>query len=212
MKIATTSDLFNGLFDFSESVDLFIVCGNVCPIWGRDSSSYNIAQQSEWIEKELNPWLSKLNTDNILLIGGPNDFLAQHYGSHFSFYLSGNYIQDEPITFNRKVFYGMPWIPSHYVSPEDTCAFKSRSGDLFNVALESINGNIDVLLTYVAPRTELDTSSTSDLFRGDLFLNNRISELKKLDLCIYGMPSCEKDTNIIKRSRLESSPYRIFEI
>jgi len=212
MKIAVTSDLFSGLFDFSENVDLFIVCGNICPIWDKDAIMYNISRQAEWIEEELNPWLGKLNTDNVLLVGGPNDFAAQQYGSHFSFYVNGNYIQDEPITFNGTVFYGMPWTPSHYVSPGDQCAFKSKSGELFNIALDSINNNTDVLLTYVSPRTSIDDSAPSGLHRGDIFLSKRLKELKKLKLCLYGMSSCEKDTDIVNGSRDGESPYRIFEI
>jgi|TARA_Y100000310_G_C20686189_1_gene819182 hypothetical protein len=212
MKIAVTSDLFAGLFDFPENVDLFIVCGNICPIWDKSAIAYNISKQTEWIESDLNPWLGNLNTDNILLIGGPNDFAAQHYGSHFSFYLNGNYIQDEPITFNRTVFYGMPWVPSHYVDFGDQCAFKSRSGELFKVALESINNNTDVLLTYTSPRTATDEESSSPLHRGDVFLSNRIKELKKLKFCAYGMTSCDKDTDIVMSARTPSLPYRIFEI
>jgi hypothetical protein len=211
MKIAVTSDLWTGLFDFEESVDLFIVCGNICPIWDKEAIIYNITKQAEWIEKELNPWLRKINTDNILLLGGPNDFIAQHYGSNFSFYVNGNYIQDEPITFNRNVFYGMPWTPSHYIEPHDQCAFKSRSGELFKVALDSVNPHSDILLTYVSPRTSLDENKNSE-DRGDVFLTERIRELKKLKFCLYGMPSCEKDTSIIKKSRTDTYPYRIFEI
>tara|TARA_Y100000034_G_C6908993_1_gene422847 strand:- start:8219 stop:8860 length:642 start_codon:yes stop_codon:yes gene_type:complete len=213
MKIAVTSDLWTGLFDFQESVDLFIVCGNICPIWDKDAITYNITQQTEWVEKELNPWLGNLNTDNVLLMGGPNDFVAQHYGSNFSFYLNGNYIQDEPITFDGHVFYGVPWVPSHYIEPLEQCAFKSRSGELFKIALDSISNNIDVLLSYVAPRTSLEESDTGGgVIRGDVFLKKRIDELKKLKFCIYGMPSCEKDTSIIKKSRTDTSSYRVFEI
>ena len=215
MKIAVTSDLWAGLFDFEDSVDTFIVCGNICPIWDREPFGYNITKQSEWIEKTLNPWLGKLNTDNILLLAGPNDFSAQHYGSNLSFYLNGNYIQDEPITVRQKVFYAMPWIPSHYVEPDDHCAFKSKSGELFNLALDSINNNTDVLLTYVPPRTSYDRESdmlSGNKMRGDIFLKKKIDELKKLQLCVYGMPSCEKDTSIIKKSRAIGNPYRVFEL
>ncbi|MAG27471.1 hypothetical protein CMI47_18210 [Candidatus Pacearchaeota archaeon] len=209
MRVAVTSDLYTGLFDFQENVDLFIICGNICPIWDKEAITYNIVNQTEWIEKELNPWLGRLNTDNILAIGGPNDFVAQHYGSNFSFYLNANYIQDEPITFSGTTFYGMPWIPSHYVDSHYQCAFKSRSGELFKIALDSINNNIDVLLTYVAPRTSSDVKGEN---RGDVFLSNRIKELKKLKLCAYGISSCEKDTTIIKKSRTNDSSYRIFNI
>jgi len=211
MKIAVTSDLWTGLFNFQESVDLFIVCGNICPIWDKEAVTFNIVKQVEWIEGYLNPWLSKINTDNILLMGGPNDFIAQHYGSNFSFYIGGNYIQDEPITFNGHVFYGMPWTPSHYIEPNEQCAFKSRSGELFKVAIDSINNDSNVLLTYVPPRTTLDENKKIN-DRGDVFLTERIEELKKLKFCVYGMPSCEKDTSIIKGCRTDASPYRIFEI
>lgn len=211
MKIAVTSDLYTGLFDFQENVDLFVVCGNICPIWDREAITFNIVNQTEWVERELNPWLGKLNTDNVLVMGGPNDFIAQHYGSNFSFYLNANYIQDEPITFSGTTFYGMPWIPSHYVEGRYKCAFKSRSGELFKIALDSINSNIDVLLTYASPRTSLE-EPIGDKNRGDVFLSNRIKELKKLKLCAYGMVSCEKDTPIIKKSRTNDSPYRIFNI
>jgi len=211
MKIAITSDLHTGLFDFNDEVDLFIICGNICPLWDKEAITYNIVNQTEWIEKELNPWLEKLNADNVLAIGGPNDFVAQHYGSNFSFYLNANYIQDEPITFGGITFYGMPWTPSHYVESHYQCAFKSRSGELFKIALDSINNNIDVLLTYVAPRTSL-CEAQGEKNRGDVFLTNRVEELKKLRLCAYGMPSCEKDTSIIKKSRNNDFPYRIFNI
>ena len=180
MKIGVVTDCFDNLPSIDEKFDAFIVLGSFLPVYDTRLVTWNIVNQVDYIDNLFNPWLNKINSDYKIILGGKNDHLAQFYGSQTGFYLAGDYLQDETITIKGVNFYGMPWVPSHYYDKDLCIAFRSREGNFFNLAVESINDNVDVLLTNVPPK--LNFTSDDHKFDGDIFLSKKIESLKKIKL------------------------------
>ena len=219
MKIGVVTDCFENLPSINESFDVFIVLGNFLPIYDTRLVTWNIVNQVDHIDNVFNPWLDKIKSDYKIILGGKNDHLAQFYGSQTSFYLSGDYLQDEIMTIKGINFYGMPWMPSHYYDSDLAIAFRSREGNFFNLAVESINDNVDILLTNVPPK--LNFTSDDHKFDGDIFLSKKIESLKKIKFHLFSMCT-SVDENIEKtikhrslccsKSALSSRNFLSFEV
>jgi hypothetical protein len=110
-------------------------------------------------------------------------------------------------------------VPSHYYDKDLCIAFRSREGNFFNLAVESINDNVDVLLTNVPPK--LNFTSDDHKFDGDIFLSKKIESLKKIKLHLFSMcTNMDEDSkNTIKhvslccsKSALSSRNFLSFEV
>lgn len=192
MKIGIITESCQNLPEIDESFDVFIVLGNFLPVFDKRLVTWNIINQVDYIDNIFNPWLGKVNSKYKLILGGMNDHLAQFYGSQSSFYLAGDYIQDDLITISGINFYGMPWVPSHYYDKEYLTAFKSREGNFFSLAVDSIHQDTDVLITNTPPKLNFLSENTKT--DGDIFLSKKIESLKNIKIHMFSLP-CDVDIN-----------------
>lgn len=195
MKIGIVSDFCSDLPEIDESFDTFIVLGNFLPLFDKMLATWNVINQVDYIDNIFNPWLRKINSNYKLILGGNNDHLVQFYGSQSSFYLAGDYIQDDLITINGVNFYGMPWVPNHYYEKGALAAFKSRDGNFFSLAVDSIHQDTEILITNTPPKLNFLSESTKT--DGDIFLSKKIDSLKNIKIHMFSLP-CDIDIDFEK--------------
>jgi hypothetical protein len=188
MKIGVVTDISQSLPSLEEDFDLFIIAGNFMPLYDSGLVTWNIVNQVDFIENKLNPWIKNIKSKYKLVMGGPNDHLAQFYGSQTSFYIHADYVQDELITYSGINLYGMPWVPRHYFTEKRiNGAFKSRDNSFFKIAIDSIHDNTDILITNVPPK--LNFNGENHFEDGDIYLSNKINALKNIKYHIFSLPT-----------------------
>ena len=124
-------------------------------------------------------WMKSLEYEHAIVIAGNHDFcffsenkkeaieILNVYGIH--------YLQDNSITIDGKVFYGMPWTPTFY-----DWAFMKDPGDDMKKVTDKIPLNTDVLISHGPPRGIFDevVERNITMHVGSEELRDRILEVK----------------------------------
>jgi hypothetical protein len=192
MKIVVCSNPAPHMAHVEGKYDLAIVCG-MCPIFDPHVVTWSIVNAVDYINDKFNPWLKKIDAPVKVILGGTRDHIAEFYGSQTSFYLAGEYLQDETITIKGINIYGMPWYMPYDSVDVELGAFRARGADFMNVAIDSIPDNADVIVTNTHAHRCME--DVLPYMQGDMRLEQKLSSLKRLKLLIHSNMSCEIDHN-----------------
>lgn len=76
IKVIASSDFHGTLPEITEPFDLFLICGDVCPVW-----NHNAQFQLEWLNGDFVEWINKLPFKNewskVLMVFGNHDFIGE---------------------------------------------------------------------------------------------------------------------------------------
>lgn len=144
--------------------------------------------------RNFNFWLQEQEEhfDNILLVAGNHDvafcpikksnFVVENNKRLLLRDLSKtNYLMDEAITINNKVFYGVPWQPEFF-----NWGFNlPRNGQQLKEVWDKIPENTDFLITHGPPFSILDKNERHQNCGCELLLD-RVLQLKNLKYHLFG--------------------------
>lgn len=195
MKIVVCSNPSPHLEHIDGKFDCALVCG-LCPIFDAKLVTWNIVNDVDWIEEKLNPWLKQIDAPTKVVTGSPSDYVAEFYGSQLSFYVAGEYIQDETISVKGLNIYSMPWTPGLNQNRELTEAFVAKNSEFLSIAIDSIPDDTDILICNMHAHECAEIVMPNLI--GDVRLRKRLESLRKLKLFVHGNKSC---TPIIKEPK-----------
>jgi|LauGreDrversion4_2_1035121.scaffolds.fasta_scaffold02259_7 hypothetical protein len=192
MKIVVCSNPAPEMSAIDGKYDLALVCG-ICPTFDPHLITWNIINSVDYIEQKFNPWLHGVDAAVRVVIGGPRDHIAEFYGAQMSYYMPGEYLQDDMIVAKGLNIYAMPWYLPYEMDDKESGAFRARTKEFMNVAIDSIPDETDILLTNT--HAHHCAEDVLPYFQGDQRLGNRLASLKRLKLLIHSNRSCEAELN-----------------
>jgi hypothetical protein len=192
MKIVVCSNPSPEMSAVEGRYDLALVCG-ICPVFDPHLITWNIVNSVDYIEEKFNPWLRNIDASVRVVMGGPRDHIAEFYGAQMSYYMPGEYLQDDTLVAKGLNIYAMPWYLPYEIDDKESGAFRARTKEFMNVAIDSIPEETDILLTNT--HAHHCAEDVLPYFQGDQRLGNRLTSLKRLKLLIHSNRSCEAAPN-----------------
>lgn len=183
MKVAVASDTQGVLPEINGRYDLFVHCGNFCPVVQGDHAS--IQAQVAWLHAQFRPWLETIHASHKIIIPGHNDIAVSYLEPNFEYHIDAIYLRDQAATVDGLVVYGMPWVPHtlrRHTPSKST--FIARSPRMYEAALERIPDNVNILVTRIPPQGILDRLGSARI--GDNALLARVSALPMLRMHFFG--------------------------
>lgn len=176
MKITAISDIHGNLINISKT-DILIIAGDIVPL----SIQRNLILSELWLKTEFTDWVSNIDCDKVIFIGGNHDFVLENDVFENSQKLI--YLKDSSITVDGIKIYGSPWCTMH------NWAFYKNENDIYN-AWMNIPDDIDILVTHVPPSVGTygtTTQKNRNYMRdfGSPILTN-IIETKKPKIHLFG--------------------------
>jgi hypothetical protein len=153
MKIITTSDTFGVLPEIEESSDIFIHCGNFCPVLEKHQS---LETQVRWLNEEFVPWLDKVPAEFKIIMPGNRDLAVEYLEPNFQYHIGAIFLKDQAATINKLVFYGIPWTPYAVKRDGEVKLYSARNEKIYQSILDKIPEQTNVLLTRTSPLGILD--------------------------------------------------------
>ena len=190
MRIVVCPNPAPDLKEIDGKYDLAIVCG-ICPLFDNHLVTWNVINSIDWIDGKFNSWLKNIDATVKVVTASPYDFVAEFYGSQLSYYLAGEYLQDDTVSFKGLNIYAMPWYMPHmpHVPGHGVRAFKARNSELMNVAIDSIPDETDILICNT--HEHMCKGDVLPYFHGDSRLLERLDSLKRLKLFIHTNTACD---------------------
>lgn len=119
MKIIGISDIHGLLLDpknFPQG-DVLCIAGDISPL----KAQRNMPQMIAWIRKRFVPWMEELPVYKVFLVAGNHDFVFERIDEDHNWRLEAvqslnilsdkiTYLENFSFTYNRKTFYGSPWV------------------------------------------------------------------------------------------------------
>lgn len=199
MKIAVASDTLGGLPTIEGEYDLFVHCGNFCPVNYGDKE--DIASQIEWLESMFRPWLSSIKAKHKIIVAGNTDFAVNFLDPNFEYHVDAIYLRNEAVTIDGLIVYGMPWIsPDLELEIPASSCFIASTGEAYQSALNRIPDYVNLLITRVPPAGILDRLDGNSI--GDDKLRDRIGNLNSLKMHFFGAAADDGGKNLYKNQRL----------
>jgi len=200
MRIAAASDTLGLLPEIQGEYDLFVHCGNFCPIIEGDNAS--IEDQISWLHEQFCPWISTISAEYKVIIPGHNDLAVNKLEPKFEYHLDGMYLRDQTTTIAGKVIHGMPWVPmSKKKFLGNKPCFVASSKTSYKAAIDCIPEETNILITRMPPFNILDTSE-SGLNIGDKTLMRKVKILNELDIHLFGFATHVGCKHILKGKTL----------
>lgn len=76
LTVIASSDFHGTLPEINNPFDLFLICGDVCPVW-----NHNRKFQQEWLDNEFVEWINNLPFKNewskVIMVFGNHDFIGE---------------------------------------------------------------------------------------------------------------------------------------
>ena len=180
MKLVAISDIHGFLLEDLPAGDLLTISGDVCPV----DDSHHPVHQRHWIDRKFLPYLDKMiqsgQYKDIVFIAGNHDFGLEKY-NYTGLFKSATYLNNSGATYKKINFWGSPISPNF-----NGWAFGKERGDELMAHWKKIPDNTNVLITHGPPYGVLDRLARSQIDVGDYDLLERIKQLKKLKLHVFG--------------------------
>jgi len=175
MKIACSADWHrqHSFFD-APKADILVVAGDY-DILGNEEQVFYHCQELEMQFEKL-----KKKYKKIFFIAGNHDFGLEKY-NYTGLFKSATYLNDSGATYKKVNFWGSPISPNF-----NGWAFGKERGDELMAHWKTVPDNTNVLITHGPPYGVLDRLARSQIDVGDYDLLERIKQLKKLKLHVFG--------------------------
>jgi len=106
MRIVGMSDMHGYLnFDIPEA-DLYLIAGDVCPVW-----DHSVKGQLNWLHNEFRALLERLGKDRTYFVAGNHDLVFESHKHAIQTNILNRYLQDSVGEFKGLKVYGTPWQP-----------------------------------------------------------------------------------------------------
>lgn len=185
MKIAVCSDTLGTLPEVPNRYDLFIHCGNFCPITVADRVA--IEAQKIWMHKYFCPWLREIDSEYKVVVPGHYDAAVGFLEPNFSYHIDGIYLRDSSATVGGNVIHSMPWLPLSYKKTyKDNFQFIASNRMKYQTSIDYIPDETSILITRVPPYGILD-EDVDGKNTGDKILLNKIKMLSNLKMHFFGL-------------------------
>lgn len=186
MKFAIASDTQGLLPEITGEYDIFVHCGNFCPLISGDHAS--IHSQITWLHGSFLPWLNKVQAKHKIIVPGYMDIAVSYLETSFEYHVNAIYLKDSATTINGMVIYGTPWVPASMKSKlPPKRVYVSNTDKSYELSLAKIPKNTDILITRLPPAGILDGLSGQSI--GEEHLLRRVKSLKELKMHFFGMAS-----------------------
>lgn len=195
IKILASSD-FHGFFpEISESFDLFLICGDICPV-----ECHSIKFQDDWIFNDFIPWINSLpfNTpwSKVIITPGNHDFIFTKYSNENLRGIERMCNNNLIILINEEYNFEFPvsdGVDSLRIFGTPYCSIFGRwafmcSTDVLEEKFSQIPEGIDILISHDAPNVNKLGAITQGYWKSDTtgnsILPKHIERVKpKLHVC-----------------------------
>jgi Icc-related predicted phosphoesterase len=144
LKILASSD-FHGFLPDVPECDLFLIAGDICPVW-----NHNRQVQAMWMRSDFQEWLARVPAEKIIGIAGNHDFITQDANGFGHGIRGWTYLEDQTYEYEGLVIHGTPWTPQFgnwaWMQPDP----------LLNYKWDLIPDETDILLVHGPPYGILD--------------------------------------------------------
>lgn len=195
IKIIASSDFHGRMPEITESFDLFLICGDICPV-----ENHNIKFQDNWLHNDFVQWINSLQFktewSKVVMVPGNHDFAMQNYkrkdydgiermcNNRLVILRNEEYDFEFPVSdgIDSLRIFGTP-----YCSIFGRWAFM-RSSEVLEEKYSQIPNGIDILLSHDAPNIWGLGDITQGYFQqfgtGNPILSKHIERVRpKLFLC-----------------------------